>query len=180
MAKRVIIGIHGLGNKPSRQLLQRWWRQSIREGLKRIGYHDGFDFELVYWAHFFNSEPKDLKVEQESHPLHINNPYIPAQQTTIAKASKWRMRYLDFAESILDRFFLSTNSLINFDRFSDWLIRKKFRDLDLYYDQRNAKPGGFGLKAKERIRSELAKVLQRHRKRELAMHSETEKHTHSP
>ena len=31
----VIIGIHGLGNKPSPPLLAKWWKEAIREGLSR-------------------------------------------------------------------------------------------------------------------------------------------------
>ncbi len=29
----VIVGIHGLANKPDRQTLSKWWETSIREGL---------------------------------------------------------------------------------------------------------------------------------------------------
>ena len=32
----VIIGIHGLGHKPSPPLLARWWEKAIREGLSRL------------------------------------------------------------------------------------------------------------------------------------------------
>ncbi len=30
--KKVIIAIHGLGNKPSKKILQKWWKEAILEG----------------------------------------------------------------------------------------------------------------------------------------------------
>ena len=50
MAK-VIIGIHGLGNKPPKSVLEEWWKLSIEEGFKKMGKPiSPFKFELVYWA----------------------------------------------------------------------------------------------------------------------------------
>lgn len=48
----VIIGIHGLANKPPADEKTRWWKAAIAEGLTRNeGLTDPeFLFELVYWA----------------------------------------------------------------------------------------------------------------------------------
>ena len=48
----VIVGIHGLENKPPLDEKRRWWRQAILEGLQRncgVG-ADDLAFEFVYWA----------------------------------------------------------------------------------------------------------------------------------
>ena len=34
---KIIIGIHGLGNKSRKALLEEWWKASIEEGLINIG-----------------------------------------------------------------------------------------------------------------------------------------------
>ena len=48
--RKVIIGIHGLGNKPPKALLKIWWKKAIREGLKAIGHSRFFvKFELIYY-----------------------------------------------------------------------------------------------------------------------------------
>lgn len=58
MAK-VIIGIHGLGNKPPGQLLEKWWKMSMIEGLKLNGHNKRLPrFELVYWADVIHSSPR--------------------------------------------------------------------------------------------------------------------------
>jgi hypothetical protein len=46
---KIIIGIHGLGNKPPKTILTEWWGKSILEGLKKYNFHiPDFEFELVY------------------------------------------------------------------------------------------------------------------------------------
>ena len=35
--KKIIIGVHGLGNKPPADVLEKWWAASIQEGLAAIG-----------------------------------------------------------------------------------------------------------------------------------------------
>ena len=47
----VIIGIHGLGNKPPGQLLEHWWKLAMIEGLKTSNFDSVISkFEIVYWA----------------------------------------------------------------------------------------------------------------------------------
>jgi len=46
---KIIIGIHGLGNKPSRKIRKEWWRQSIEEGRQKYTNFKGdVRCELVY------------------------------------------------------------------------------------------------------------------------------------
>jgi pimeloyl-ACP methyl ester carboxylesterase len=49
---RIVIGIHGLANKPPAEEKTRWWKAAITEGLARNeGIVDpAFAFEFVYWA----------------------------------------------------------------------------------------------------------------------------------
>ena len=54
----VIIGIHGLGNKPPKKQLEHWWKLAMMEGLKTHGFHTKLpNFELVYWADILNERP---------------------------------------------------------------------------------------------------------------------------
>jgi hypothetical protein len=55
---KIIIGIHGLGNKPPKDLCEKWWKKSLREGLNSIGRkYFNFNFELVYWADILHPTP---------------------------------------------------------------------------------------------------------------------------
>ena len=57
--KTIILGIHGLGNKPSELLLKKWWKEAIIEGLDRIDKEMlSIPFDLVYLtvvADYFNT-----------------------------------------------------------------------------------------------------------------------------
>ena len=58
---KIIIGIHGLGNKPPKPALEKWWIQAITDGLKFNKYPETkFDFELVYWADILHPDPIDV------------------------------------------------------------------------------------------------------------------------
>ncbi len=169
--KKVLIGIHGLGNKPPRRLLKRWWKLALLEGLERIG-HPGlrFEFEMAYWASYLNSQPLNAYVHDPNHPLYIQHPYVPAKSTPSSKPAtrKWRKRYLDVLEKVMDALFLSEHWWFNFDSISDRIIRKKFQSLDLYY--RADQPlNRRGLHVQQIIRRKLAKVLRRFREHEIML-----------
>lgn len=51
-SRSVIIGIHGLANKPPAEEKSNWWRAAITEGIRRNAAtaDANFDFDFVYWA----------------------------------------------------------------------------------------------------------------------------------
>ena len=69
----VIIGIHGLANKPPREEKQTWWRRAIEEGLRRnLGRAPpDVPFEFVYWA--------DLRYDAPLTPERNREPYYPVR-----------------------------------------------------------------------------------------------------
>ncbi len=163
--QKIIIGIHGVGNKPPERILRHWWEKSITEGLKRNGHrHVKFGFELVYWAHFLYSEPQQLRIREKGNPLHVDDPYVPGPRQRAPNApSHLRKRILDVVEKFLDRIFLSEHRLINVDSISDFIIRTKFRDLDLYYHDANVGGTRPGFHARSQIRLALAQTLRKHK-----------------
>lgn len=72
MSRPLIIGVHGLGNKPRPKVVEDWWIAAIAEGLSRHGRGKKLKvrFELVYWADLMYPEP--LRVAD------IGEPYVPA------------------------------------------------------------------------------------------------------
>ncbi|HJE24532.1 MAG TPA: hypothetical protein K8W01_12820 [Methylorubrum populi] len=69
----LILGIHGLANKPPREEKQAWWGQSIAEGLRRnVGRAPpDLPFDFVYWA--------DLRYDAPLADDHNREPYYPAR-----------------------------------------------------------------------------------------------------
>jgi len=59
MNTKLIIGIHGLDNKPDPDILRHWWIAAITEGISRNceGRRVDLDFALAYWADLMYSAP---------------------------------------------------------------------------------------------------------------------------
>ncbi len=131
---RIIIGIHGLGNKPPQKILQRNWKKSICEGLKRRGYPVlPFRFRLVYWADLFNTEPLDPHETEADSQLYDDEPYVPTLEDQRREPGTLRKKILFFINRQLKSLFLNDDMTINFQGITDNVIHKYFNDLEVYY-----------------------------------------------
>lgn len=133
---KVIVGIHGLANKPPRAQLTEFWQTSIAEGLqKNCGIaQPSFDLRMVYWA--------DLLYKQQQHDdalFHFDKLYNGEPYT----AGNGRPE--TYQEGFIDRFrsgaFGLAGSAIDFakrefgvDNLADWVLDKTLKDLAFYYD----------------------------------------------
>lgn len=164
--KPLIIGIHGLGNKPPQKLLKKWWEMSISEGLlNHYGILPYFDFELVYWADYIYSEPMNLKTNDKTSPLYITEPYQKANGQQYNKNLK--ERFLGYFRSKLGRIILSNNFYQTLPLVTETIIKKYFREIDIYYSSETKYKVKFA--AKEVIRSILAENMQKYRDRKILL-----------
>src|SRR5215510_4305931 len=155
MAESILIGIHGLKNKPAKDLLARWWAQSLAEGLHRNhGLTSSLRFELVYWA--------DVQYPAPIPQPEIENPYIKAEgqgplrrydgsalDKVRAIAEKWGGRTIDKGKE-----------LIGLSPQVDHLLGMAFDDLRDYYR---------ALEVRTKIRTRLASALQQHRDKRVCL-----------
>ena len=170
MAK-IIIGIHGMGNKPPPKTLTRWWQASLREGLRRIKKADpAFAFELVYWAHYLHPVPLRPRMKDPDHPLFIEDPYLRALPNAVTeKPGKLRQKLADYVSEQLDNIFLNDDLSINYESIVDFIIRHYFEDLERYYHDYCAIPSKKKCLAKELICSELVEVIKKHRRKKIML-----------
>lgn len=64
---KVIIGIHGRSNKPEKEKLESWWRESIIEGLKtNLGMQNpNFVFDMAYYNDIYYPQPlRDDQIDE--------------------------------------------------------------------------------------------------------------------
>ena len=112
---KIIIGIHGLGNKPPLHILQQWWEMSIKDGLKSIGHPFSLlKFELAYWANFIYPEPLDISETDSEHPLFLEDPYSPEGSIKKGEPEPLQKRIRDYLEKQLDKLLLNEDLTINF------------------------------------------------------------------
>jgi hypothetical protein len=169
MAK-IIIGIHGLNNKPPKRILKKWWKKSIRDGLKKSGYRRPFfRFDLVYWAHISHPKPLNPRIKNKKHPLFLHAPYKPTDKDEPKNTSKLRKKILDVIEKQFDKIFLNEDLSINFSGITDLVIKHFFKDLDIYYSKTAKKQKHHVFLVRDLIRAQLADVLKKHHKKEILL-----------
>ncbi|MBN2237948.1 MAG: hypothetical protein JW729_10330 [Bacteroidales bacterium] len=134
MAK-VIIGIHGLGNKPPKELLEKWWKLSILEGFKHARLQvPKFKFELVYWADLVYDQPESAEIIDENNPYFLDEPYLPSSQKAVEeKDLSFRKKVLQFIDSQIEKVFLNDDFSLNYHAVSDAIMHSYFKELELYY-----------------------------------------------
>lgn len=143
----IIIGIHGLLNKPEKGTLQGWWADALVEGLRANGVEiSSVPFELAYWADVRNPAPIPLD--------ELDEPYVPAAPGTIDRRDpKLLDRGREIVQDKFSRGFDKAKDLLGLGSHTEKLLGIKLGDLADYY-------------AKEAIRrvmrDRLHQVLDRH------------------
>ncbi len=165
---RVIIAIHGLGNKPMARLLEKWWWNAISEGLKKHTknlYHKPL-FKLVYWADVLYDRPKDANITDPEDKYYIDEPYLPEIVPAAIKDHSIRKKIMDSIVDELNKVFLNDDYSLNFSGLNDLVIKKYFRDLDAYYSDVT---DGKYQPVRETLRNRLKNVLSEHKNDEILL-----------
>lgn len=165
---KIIIGIHGLANKPKKDELAGFWNQSIAEGLKKTCNIEQpeFNLKMVYWADLLYKKPQHNDGFFDFDHLYNSEPYTagPARLEPYEEGvfDKIRRKWRSVVGAATD--FLRKNFGMG------WLaklaIKKILKDLDFYYD----KDRKIGDRSKPRkkvlartvLQDELRNVLQSH------------------
>ena len=131
---KVIIGIHGLRNKPELGQLKQWWKKAILEGLQAQGSSiSDFKFELVYWAHFLYKSPlhqdEDFKFDDRFnlYPYRELGSVPPEYKDSLI--DELRRFVGNSLDNALD--FLSTE--LDVTKVSDAVLTELFKEMSLYY-----------------------------------------------
>jgi len=158
--KKVIIGIHGLGNKPSKQLLGKWWKDSMLEGLVLNGINKDLpEFELVYWSDIVYDKPLDKHVKDKKDPYFLDDPYVKGPKNITYEQHPYQQKVIDYLDEKLNRIFLNEDMSLNYSHITDLVLNKFFYDLELYYMDGN--------KVRDLIRGRLAEAIKRYPKHEI-------------
>ena len=168
--QRIIIGIHGLGNKPPKELLESWWIQSLQDGLERVdNSRQPIPFNLVYWSDILHPKYLDPDITDEEDPLRIKEPYVAIPETVPEIADSLKKKIFDYLEKQLDKIFLNDDMSLNFKSVTDQIIHHYFEDLETYYAQTESHVGQGEQQTREIIQERLLKILQENKKKEILL-----------
>lgn len=166
--KKILIAIHGLGNKPSRDLLSTWWLKAIHEGLSRIGKNrNKVRFEMVYWADVIYPNPMNPDIQDVKDPLYLNEPYNAGAFIVKEKKPTLKTKFFQYIEGQLDNVFLNDDLSINFSSVTDKVLNYYFSDLEKYYAKDCIALNNPKCSAKQEIRNRFYEVLRKYHRYEI-------------
>ncbi|MCP5061441.1 MAG: hypothetical protein GY936_03140 [Ignavibacteriae bacterium] len=167
---KIIIAVHGLGNKPPKETLEKWWLESMCEGLNNIGkFQFSPKFELVYWADILNDKPLSEKISDPKSLYFLDEKYVPESEVVEPRDDSMRERILNFLETQMDRIFLNDDLTSNFDIISETIFEKYFMELDVYYTKKENQEEEEIIPQKNIIRNRLSEVLKKHKGKEILL-----------
>lgn len=165
---KVIIGIHGLANKPARAVHRDGWVKSMQEGLAKNGVSlpppifamEAERFADVYWADLMYPAPNDAQ------------PYVEAKPGGL----KWyKDKYLDDLRAqlqgglgwVADR----VKGTLGFDAVADAVLDAKLKDLAFYYDDAKniADRKAAQRRAREVLQDELIEAMLPHKGQDIML-----------
>ena len=142
----IIIGIHGLANKPPPDEKPTWWRQALIEGLRRNcgKTTDLVSFDFLYWA--------DLRYPAPVSDNDNTQPYWSDQGVDpfpAYRSHKWT-EIINVAEKIIGTELDFVELHTGISRINDYVLERELTDLGAYYDD-----DGFRTTVRKRLRDKL-------------------------
>ena len=169
MAK-VIIGIHGLGNKPTKEVLEQWWKQAMVEGLaKSKKPYQLPHFEMVYWADILYDRPMDELILDKEDPYFLVEKYTRGFQNVVPEDLSMRRKVLNFLEDQLDKIFLNGDLTTKYTGITNAFIHRYFTDLEVYYAEECVDKNDIRCTARKLIRERLVAALEKYKDDEILL-----------
>ncbi|MBI9069217.1 MAG: hypothetical protein JEZ09_18110 [Salinivirgaceae bacterium] len=168
--KKVILCLHGLGNKPPKELLQQWWKDAINEGLLLINEDKKLPaFEMIYWADVVYKKPLDETITDENDPYYMDEPYAESPSEIIEEPHSFRKKIIDFVSEEMNKIFLNKDLSLNYSFISDAILKKYFRDLDIYYSGESTDENSISYQARQVIRDRTVQAIQKYKGYEILL-----------
>ena len=148
MTQSVIIGIHGLNNKPAKDVLRRFWENSLAEGLLRNHTLDiPSPVQLIYWADIQHQKPLSEEEDTEPYVKASGGGTLPLYDPD--RSDKFRI----FLEKWGGRKIDKVKDLASLDEPVEGLLGIKLMDLRDYYSDEEKRT---------RMRARLSDLLIQH------------------
>ncbi len=160
----VIIGIHGLGNKPPKKTLERWWKLAMIEGLKANNYNSVLPkFKLVYWADIMYEEAQSISEKDEDSSRFLREGYVKAPADFPAENHNTQEKIVSFLGKQLNRIFLNKDLSMNYSFIADAIVSKFFKELEIYYKEDCPDENDKLCKVKDLIKNRLIVALTKYK-----------------
>jgi hypothetical protein len=156
MRDYIIIGIHGLLNKPPKDILEDWWLKAILEGLQRNHNENGMNpnFELAYWADVRNQDP--VPIEELDERYEKARGHGPLKRFDVNNIDRARMIAQKWGGKFIDK----GKDLIDLTPAVEVLLEVSLQDLGEYYRKQEIR---------QQIRMRLSEKLDQHKSKKILL-----------
>ncbi|RLD42577.1 MAG: hypothetical protein DRI89_06890 [Bacteroidetes bacterium] len=162
--KKVIIAIHGLGNKPPKDQLQKWGRMAIEEGIDNLGAKVKLsEFELVYWADLLYDKPQTTTEKDKESPYFLDEVYTKAPKNYKVEPHEIRRKFQDYFKSLAYKIFLKNDYHLRYAFVSQKLIHKYFYEMEVYFEGDSDFQSDFNYQVKQEIIRRLSETLKKYK-----------------
>lgn len=152
----VIIGLHGLANKPPADILDGWWKDALLEGLRLNcgNTEQKVEFTSVYWADVLHDPPDD--------PATMEQPYTALPDGVRPKTYKegWWDEVVSSALSAGGTLIDAAKRYVGINQPADRILEAKLNDLHRYYED-----GDVRAELRRRLEEKLLKAPETRGKR---------------
>jgi hypothetical protein len=167
---KVIIAIHGLGNKPPKEQLETWGRMAIEEGLKNMDIKLKLPkFELVYWADILYDKPQTIYEKDKESPYYLDEPYTLQPRHFKIESHNLRHKFVDYLRTLINKIFLKENYELRYAFVSQKLLHNYFNELEIYFTKKCDKTVSINCEEKKAIINRLANVLRKYKNDEILL-----------
>jgi pimeloyl-ACP methyl ester carboxylesterase len=164
----VIIGIHGLRNKPPKYILSSWWKKSIIEGFQAIRLPvPSFKFEMAYWASYLYTKPQNPLSKDPADPQHLLDPYVPGCYFGPRAQEPFGKKLTQTLKEQLVKLVAGQSGFMNIEAISHVILHRMFEELDIYYHKPLRTTSGAMQPAKNLFRAELEHLIYKYRKKNI-------------
>ena len=168
--EKIIIGIHGLGNKPPEDLLREWWFASLKEGLAKVTKENiEFNFELVYWADVTYSKPLDPTETDETSEYFLDERYLPESENTKEEEKTIKQNMVQYFKDQLNQLIFNEKLHFHYPAVTDFVISHFFKDLAVYFTENCAGEGLENCLIREVIKEKLLRTIEKHKDKEILL-----------
>jgi hypothetical protein len=166
---KIVIGVHGLGNKPPKEKLENWWKQAIIDGLRFNGYSiANFDFELVYWADILHPDPVDVNADITSKQP-FTEIYSSIDYSNQNENLSYAARAKEYLEKYYGKFIVNEVLSLKYPTLTELFIYLHLRDLKTYFELQTVPCDGKNVPAKEVIIDRFIDCMNKHKDKKIML-----------
>lgn len=165
---KVIIAIHGLKNKPPKDLSEKWAKACIEEGMKNAKAEVELpQIELAYWADILYDRPLSPDEKDENSPYFLDEVYTPEPKLQNLKSYFLHLKLIKVIKLLAYKIFLKKNYNHRYPLLARSLIQKNFRELEVYFTEDCEENPSPDCESKNRINQRLLDLLNKYKKDEI-------------